>query len=97
MRKIWYRIGEAAWYLTVRENGRQKQIRLLMAPNDKEGKRKAEQKAIEELASRADEAGPPAPVWAVSKMSSRRSSGILMPCIGRQPTRGTRPFSTRFR
>ncbi len=50
--KIWYRKGEGAWFLTIRENGRQKQIRLLNAPNTKDTREQAEQLAIHELASR---------------------------------------------
>ena len=49
MQRIWYRKNESAWYLTVRQQGKQKQIRLLQAPNDKEGRKQAEQKAIQEL------------------------------------------------
>ena len=36
MQKIWFRRGEAAWFLTVRENGQQKQLRLLSGPNDRD-------------------------------------------------------------
>jgi hypothetical protein len=44
--------GESAWYLTVKKKGTQKQIRLLMTPNTREGRQEAEEIAIQELATR---------------------------------------------
>jgi integrase len=64
MQKIWFRKGEAAWYLTVRENGKQKQIRLIAAPNNKDGRKLAERQAIAELSTRKiDDDLPAAPSW----------------------------------
>jgi hypothetical protein len=39
MQKVWYRASKNAWYATILEGGRQKQVRLLKAPNDKHGRR----------------------------------------------------------
>jgi hypothetical protein len=52
MQRIWFRISESAWYLTVQENGKQKQLRLLRGVNPKEDRRKATEMAIQELANR---------------------------------------------
>ena len=52
MQRIWFRKSESAWYLTVQENGKQKQLRLLRDGNTKEDRRKAEEMAIQELANR---------------------------------------------
>jgi len=60
MQKIWFRKAQSAWYLTIKENGQQKQIRLLMAPNAREGRQKAEEIAIQELATRKIEPHIPA-------------------------------------
>jgi hypothetical protein len=42
MQKAWYRSSKNAWFATILEAGRQKQIRLVTAPNDKDGKKLAE-------------------------------------------------------
>jgi hypothetical protein len=63
MQKIWYRKGEGAWFLTVRENGRQKQIRLLNGPNTKDTRERAEQLAVQEHASRLQQPSTPAASW----------------------------------
>ena len=63
MQRIWYRKAESSWFLTVRENGRQKQLRLLRGPNDKETRRKAEEAAVRELATRPADSTPATAAW----------------------------------
>jgi integrase len=69
MQKVWYRTSKNAWFATILEGGRQKQIRLVNAPNDKNGRRLAEDQLVKELAARdysaAKEAdAEPVPSWA---------------------------------
>lgn len=52
MQKVWYRTSKQAWFATILEGGRQKQIRLLKATNDKHGRRMAEDLLLKELAAR---------------------------------------------
>jgi integrase len=68
MQKVWYRTSKNAWFATVLDGGKQKQIRLLQAPNDRHGRKLAEEQLIKELAARgyspAREAeAPPSPSW----------------------------------
>jgi hypothetical protein len=49
MQRVWYRKFDGCWYATFCEDGGQKQIKLLKGPNDKEHKKLATQKLIEEL------------------------------------------------
>jgi integrase len=51
MQKVWYRKSKNAWYATILEGGRQKQIRLVNAPDDKHGKKLAEDQLLRELAA----------------------------------------------
>lgn len=52
MQKVWYRTSKNAWFTTLLEAGRQKQLRLVNAPNDKHGKKLAEAQLVQELAAR---------------------------------------------
>src|SRR3954447_16375876 len=52
MQKVWFRKSKNAWFATILEGGRQKQIRLVNAPNDKHGRRLAEDQLLKELAAR---------------------------------------------
>ena len=52
MQKVWFRKSKHAWFATLLEGGRQKQIRLVNAPNDKHGKKLAEDQLLKELAAR---------------------------------------------
>lgn len=42
MQKVWYRKSKHAWFATLRIGGKQQQIRLVTAPNDRDGRKKAE-------------------------------------------------------
>lgn len=62
MQKVWFRTSKNAWFATIVEHGRQKQIRLLNAPNTRDGKKLAEAQLVQELAARnitPEAAGPP--------------------------------------
>jgi integrase len=64
VQKVWFRKSKNCWYATIRENGGQKQIRLLEAPDTAEGKKLAEKELIRELADRdISEDGIKAPGW----------------------------------
>jgi integrase len=52
MHKVWYRTSKNAWYATILEGGRQKQVRLLQAPNDFHGRKLAENQLVKELSAR---------------------------------------------
>lgn len=52
MQKVWFRKSKSAWFATILDDGRQKQIRLVTAPDDKHGKRLAEDQLLKELAAR---------------------------------------------
>ncbi len=52
MQKVWYRTSKNAWFTTLLESGKQKQLRLINAPNDRDGKKLAEAQLIVELAAR---------------------------------------------
>jgi hypothetical protein len=58
MQRVWFRAHDSNWYVTIREQGKQRQIKLLKAPNTKDGKRLAEQKLIEELTARSFQPDP---------------------------------------
>jgi integrase len=69
MQKVWFRKSKNAWFATILEGGRQKQIRLVNAPDDKHGKRLAEDQLLKELAARdysveKESAADPVPAWA---------------------------------
>lgn len=69
MQKVWFRKSKNAWFATILEGGRQKQIRLVNAPDDKHGKRLAEDQLLKELAARdysveKESAADPVPSWA---------------------------------
>jgi integrase len=68
MQKVWYRKSKQCWFATITEGGRQQQIRLVKAPNDRDGKKLAEKQLIDELAARNipqdDGEGVRAPRWA---------------------------------
>jgi hypothetical protein len=70
MQKVWHRAFDGWWYLTLREAGGRKQLKLLKGPADKDTKAAAERLAVQELALRqtaADEAvGDHAPAWATA-------------------------------
>ena len=68
MQKVWFRTNDGWWYATLREDGRRAQIRLVKAPDDRHGKKLAEDQLLQELAARnysqqqaADE--PLSPSW----------------------------------
>ena len=72
MQTVWFRKSKNAWFATVRINGVQKQIRLVTAPDTNEGRKKAEDQLVQELAARdysaAREAeAEPVPSWATVK------------------------------
>ncbi len=52
MQRIWFRTAESAWFLTIREDGKQKQLRLLKGENTREDRHRAEEIAIQELSAR---------------------------------------------
>jgi len=68
MQKVWYRTSKQCWFATITDGGRQQQIRLLKAPHNKDGRKLAEDKLIEELAARKmphdDGEGVKTPAWA---------------------------------
>lgn len=69
MQKVWFRKSKNAWFATIVEQGRQKQIRLVNAPNDKHGRKLAEDQLLKELAARdysaaRESAAEPVPAWA---------------------------------
>jgi integrase len=69
MQKVWYRKSKQAWFATILEGGHQKQIRLVNAPNDKQGRKLAEDQLLKELAARdysieKESATNPGPSWA---------------------------------
>jgi integrase len=69
MQSVWYRKSKNSWFATVLENGRQKQLRLVTAPNDKHGKKLAEDQLLKELSARnysieKESSTDPVPSWA---------------------------------
>jgi len=52
MQKVWYRKSKNAWFATILDGGQQKQLRLVSAPNDKHGKKLAEDHLLKELSDR---------------------------------------------
>jgi integrase len=68
MQKVWHRQFDGWWYLTLREAGGRKQIKLVKGPDDRETKAVAERQAVQELAARqhVEDAGESAPSWATA-------------------------------
>lgn len=69
MQKVWFRKSKNAWFATILEGGRQKQIRLVTAPNDRDGRKLAEDQLLKELAARdytpsKEASAEPVPAWA---------------------------------
>jgi hypothetical protein len=69
MQTVWYRTSKNAWFATILEGGRQKQIRLVNAPNDRHSRKLAEDQLLKELAARdysaaKESAAEPVPSWA---------------------------------
>jgi hypothetical protein len=69
MQTVWFRKSKNAWFATLLDGGRQKQVRLVTAPNDRHGRKLAEDQLVKELAARdysaAREAeAEPVPSWA---------------------------------
>lgn len=52
MLKVWHRKHDGWWYVTLSESGGRKQIKLVKAPDDREGKKKAEAQLLVELKDR---------------------------------------------
>ncbi len=52
MHKVWYRASKGSWFVTFRENGERKQIRLVQAPKTAEGRKLAEAQLVRELKAR---------------------------------------------
>ena len=72
MQTVWFRKSKNAWFATLLENGRQTQVRLVNAPNDRHGKKLAEDQLVKELAARdysaAREAeAEPVPSWTTDR------------------------------
>lgn len=71
MQKVWFRKSKRAWYATILEGGRQKQIPLIKAPNDPHGRKLAEDQLVRELAARnysieKESQTDPVPTWATA-------------------------------
>src|SRR6476646_4240489 len=69
MQTVWFRKSKNARFATILEGGRQKQIRLLNAPNDRHGRKLAEDQLLKELAARdysasKEASAEPVPSWA---------------------------------
>jgi hypothetical protein len=58
MKKVWHRVSEGRWYVTLREDGRRRQVLLVKAPNTREGCKLAEERLVEELTSRPSRGHP---------------------------------------
>jgi integrase len=52
MQKVWFRKQTGWWYASIKESGTYQQIKLVKAPDDKSGKKAAEDQLIQELASK---------------------------------------------
>lgn len=61
MQKVWFRKSKNAWFATIFEAGQQKQIRLVNAPNDRDGKKLAEAQLLVELTARNYKPDPDSP------------------------------------
>ena len=69
MQNVWYRKSKCAWFATILQGGKQKQIRLVNAANNTRGKKLAEDQLLKELAARnysieRESAVDPVPSWA---------------------------------
>lgn len=68
MQKVWFRKQTGWWYASLREDGRYDQLRLVKAPNTRDGRKQAEDQLLKELAAREYSqekaaADPLAPSW----------------------------------
>lgn len=65
MQKVWFRKQTGWWYATVRESGGRKQIKLVKAPDSREGRRLADQQLLQELAHKQhlEDASDKVPGW----------------------------------
>ncbi len=64
MHKVWYRASKGSWFVTFRENGERKQIRLVQAPKTAEGRKLADAQLVRELKARPDtDDAPSASRW----------------------------------
>lgn len=65
MQKVWFRKQTGWWYASIKESGTYQQIKLVKAPDDKDGKKLAEAQLVQELASKqhADQAPPGNTGW----------------------------------
>ena len=52
MHKVWHRSFDGWWYATLRDTGRRKQIKLVRAPDTRDGRMQAEDRLVQELADR---------------------------------------------
>src|SRR5580658_1124096 len=52
MKKVWYRKFDSCWYATLKEGGQRKQIKLVKAPGNREGRQLAEKQLVQELSLR---------------------------------------------
>jgi integrase len=52
MQKVWFRSFDGWWYATLREGGVRKQIKLLKAPDSRDGRKLAEDHLVRELGDR---------------------------------------------
>lgn len=50
MQKVWHRTQTGWWYASIKEGGTYQQVKLVKAPNDKDGKKLAEAQLVQELA-----------------------------------------------
>lgn len=59
MKQVWHRALDGWWYATLRESGRRQQVKLLKAPNTNDGKKRAEDQLVRELAARIEQGVEP--------------------------------------
>jgi hypothetical protein len=52
MQKVWFRSFDGSWYATLREGGVRKQIKLLKAPDTRDGRKQAEDHLVRKLGDR---------------------------------------------
>jgi integrase len=66
MQKVWFRKQTGWWYATVRKDGARQQLPLVKAPNDRAGKKLAEEQLVRELAlhDHLEDSSDKAPAWA---------------------------------
>lgn len=51
MQKVWYRSFDGWWYAALKEGGARKQIKLVKAPDSRDGRRQVEDQLVRELAA----------------------------------------------